>query len=283
MNNDLIVKLKDIFQCPDTKEELMYVSKGVDEGEFVNKFETKSPTKKGFVDFVGHGSAKRVTKRVPMNKEQTSADLYEDYMESRDWKSKTFNSIAWGTRLTSGMFSKPMKVFLTELQEGMILDIPVVSGLVSTPVYLDFHQMTFVAMGYSSDNLHNAYNRIAGKGVDNTILIQGEPHKLPLKDEIFDAATSFAGINLIKNYSGAFKEIFRVLKKGAKFTGVAYVRGIKNLTDMLVDKLLLPKNHFYSVFTKDELKKALTDAGFSNVTLSRFESNVFVRVNATKI
>lgn len=282
MNNDMILKLKDIFQCPDTKEDLMYVTKGVDEGEFVNKFETKFQAMKGFADFIGHGSAKKVTKRVSLHKEQTFADVYEDFLESKNWKSKTFNSIAWGIRLNPDIFRKSMKVFLTELQEGMILDIPIVSGIISTPVYVDFHRMTFVAVGYSSDNLHNAYNRIAGKGIDNTILVQGEPHKLPLKDEIFDSAVSFAGINFIRNYSGAFKEIFRVLKKGTKFTGVAYVRGIKNFTDTLVTKLLLPKNYFYSVFTKDELQKALTAAGFSNITISKFESDVLVRVTATK-
>ncbi|MCD4782786.1 MAG: class I SAM-dependent methyltransferase [Candidatus Eremiobacteraeota bacterium] len=282
MNNDLVVKLKDIFQCPDTKEELMYVTKGASEGEFINKFETKFQTMRGFVDFVGHGSAKRVTKRISSNKEQTFADLYEDFLGAKNWKSKTFNSIAWGISLNPDLFTKPMKVFLTEVQEGMVLDIPVVSGIISTPVYMDFRRMTFVAVGYSSDCLQKAHGRLAGKDVDNTILIQGEAHKLPLRDGTFDTATSFGGINFIKNYSGAFKEIFRVLKKGAKFTGVAYVRGIKNLTDTIVDKLLLPKNYFNSVFTKDELQKALAAAGFSNISISRFESDTLVIVTATK-
>lgn len=280
--SNIIEENKELFQCPDTHEELLYVSKGTDEGEFVNKFETRFQTSKNFIDFVGVKSSKRVTQKRKDSKEKTFADIYDHYMETQDWMTGMIDSVIWGHKLQSGMFTQAMKVFLTELQQGTILDFPVITGLVSTPVYRDFHQMKFVSADYAVENLSAAFDRLYGLHVNNSILLQADPRKLPLKDEIFEGVSSLCGLNFVKDFREFFKEVHRVMKQGGKYIGTAYVKGEKQMADNVIEKLIISKGYFPSVLTRGELQKALKEAGFDNISLAQFESDSIMRFSADK-
>jgi len=283
MDNKLVKENKDIFQCPDTKEELLIVSRGEDDADFINKFETKFHIKDGFVDFVGHDSAGKVTgTKKKSTKKATFSDLYEKILKSDDLISQVFNSIVWGKKLDVENFKNAFKVFLTELQGGIVLDIPVINGLISSTVYPDFHKMKFVAADFSSENLASAFRKFKLNSVDNAILVQADSRKLPFRDNIFDGLSCLGGINFIRNCRKSFLEMNRVMKKGAKMTGIAFISGEKKWADIVINKLVVPKNIFHSLFTKDELQKSLDEAGFSKVTVTKFESDTIYQVTGIK-
>ncbi|MCE1248837.1 MAG: methyltransferase domain-containing protein [Firmicutes bacterium] len=284
MDNKLIEQYKDDFLCPDSREDLHYVTKSGDTAEFVNKFETKFTVMKGFVDFTGGKGAPKVVDTNKSKKvvEPSPADIYENYLESKDWKAKLFSSMTWGEKLTAPAFTKAMKVFLTEHQTGTFLDLPVATGLVSVNAFAEFKDMRFYAVDRSTEALNRAYFKLWGRNITNTILVQADYNKLPFKAEYFDGVTAFAGVNFIKNIKEAFREIFRVLKKGRRFTGVCFIKTGKQLADKAIEMFVTQKNVFQSIPEKEELQAALTDAGFGEVTLSRFEVDSLMRFSGTK-
>lgn len=288
MNKDIkyVTENKDFFQCPDTNEELMLVCKGNEEAEFINKFETKFYITHNFVDFVGVNSADTVTSKRSSDKKNKKkknlADLYDEYMQASDWFIGTLDSLMWGHKLQARVFSQALRVFLTEMQSGVVLDIPIVTGLVSALVYKEFSHMKFFAADYSADCLSKAYDRIWSSHVDNAILVQADSKKLPFKDSVFDGVSSLAGVNFLKDLTSSFKSIYRVMKPNSRYLGNAYVKGEKSSTDKFVDKLIVSKGFFGSVPTKGELKKALESAGFQEISIARFEADSIVRFSAVK-
>jgi ubiquinone/menaquinone biosynthesis C-methylase UbiE len=240
---------------------------------------------KGFVDFTGGKSAAKVTetgKKKKIGGEVSAADAYEDYLESKDWKAKLFSSVAWGEKLSAPAFTKAMKIYLTELQTGTFLDMPVATGLVSINAYAEFKEMRFYAVDRSSDALNRTYEKLWGRHIENTILVQADYDKLPFHDGYFDGVTAFAGTNFIKNINDSFREVHRVLKKGSRFSGVAFIKTGKQFSDKAVEMFVTSKNIFQSIFEKAELQSALSEAGFADISMSRFESDSLMRFCATK-
>ena len=281
MDNKIIEKHKDIFRCPDTGEDLWFMPRSEDEFNFVNKFETKFHVKGGIADFVGQSSINTIVSPYKENSDSLT-DTYEDFMTSDDFFSGVVNHLLFGSDLNVVPFKNVMSVFLTELQEGLILDMPVMTGLLAGDVYHHFPRMTFVAADYPADAISLCYDRIKIRDSNNAMLVQADPRKLPFKDEIFDAVTSVVGINFMKEYKKAFEEIFRVLKKGGRFAGTAFVMGKKAIADQVVEKIVKRKGFFDSIFTLGEMENALTDAGFVDITIARFESDSMIKVFANK-
>ena len=281
MDSKLIEEKKDWFRCPDTKDELMLVRRGTDTQYFVNKFETKFPVSSGFVGFVGRNSDKKVIPKYKPTR-NTLSEVYEKFLTSGDFLSNLFNNLIFGKKMEILPFRNAMTVLLTELQGGVVLDMPVMTGQISQSIYANFPGITFVATDYQVDVLSLCYDRLNKLNLDNTMMVQADPQNLPFKNEIFDAVTSYPGINFMKNYKKALTEIFRVLKPGGKFAGTAFLIGENKIADQIVEKIVSSKNIFQSVFTMQELKTALSKAGFKKISLARFESNSVVRINAEK-
>lgn len=281
MESKFIEENKDIFRCPDTKKDLMLVRRGGDNQFFVNEFETRFPVTRGFAGFVGTNSDKKVIPKYKPSKDSLS-ELYEKFISSGDFLSSSFNFLVFGKKLDLAPFKNAMTVLLTELQSGFILDMPVMTGQTSFTIYQNFPSMKFVAADYQVDVLSLCFDRLEKVNSENTMLVQADPAKLPFVDGTFDAVMSFSGINFLKDYKTSFKEIFRVLREGAKFSGIAFILGEKSIADQIIEKFVSSKKIFESVFTMQELKEALIAAGFKNISLTRFESDSVVRVTAVK-
>ena len=281
MESKFIEENKDIFRCPDTKKDLMLIRSGGDNQYFVNEFETKFPVSRGFAGFVGSNSDKKVLPRYRATKDSLS-ELYEKFLSSGDFLSSSFNFLVFGKKMDIVPFKNAMTVLLTELQSGIVLDLPVMTGQISSTIYQNFPSMKFVAADYQVDVLSLCFDRLEKVNSENTMLVQADPAKLPFVDGTFDAVMSFSGINFLKNYKTAFAEIFRVLREGAKFSGIAFILGEKSIADQIIEKFVSSKKIFESVFTMHELKEALANAGFKNISLTRFESDSVVRVTALK-
>lgn len=281
MESKFIEENKDIFRCPDTKNDLMLIRRGGDNQYFVNEFETRFPVTRGFAGFVGTNSDKKVIPRYKPSKDSLS-ELYEKFLSSGDFLSSSFNFLVFGKKMDIVPFKNAMTVLLTELQSGIILDLPVMTGQISSTIYHNFPSMKFVAADYQVDVLSLCFDRLEKIRSDNVMLVQADPTKLPFMDGTFNAVMSFSGINFLRDYKTAFSEIYRVLREGCKFSGIAFILGEKSIADQIIEKFVSSKKIFESVFTMHELKEALANAGFKNISLTRFESDSVVRVTAVK-
>ena len=90
-------------------------------------------------------------------------------------------------------------------------------------------------------------------------VMQADVSELPLPDEYFDLATAFETVYFWPGPDKSFREVCRVLKKGASFMIVNESDG-NNPSDEKWTKIIDMK-----IYGEEELKKLLLDAGFSKV------------------
>ena len=81
---------------------------------------------------------------------------------------------------------------------------------------------------------------------------------LPLSDGSCDVVVSMNGFHSFPDKKKAFRETFRVLKKGGSFIASFYIRGKSNRTDWLGKNILSKKGWFTPPFpTEEQLLKIL--------------------------
>lgn len=64
---------------------------------------------------------------------------------------------------------------------------------------------------------------------------------LPFRNQVFERAFSRLAIMLVANPLHAFREVFRVLKKGGKFVFSVWSRREENLTQVTISQILFPR------------------------------------------
>ena len=89
--------------------------------------------------------------------------------------------------------------------------------------------------------------------------VQGDVGALPFEDESFDIVLSLNGFHAFPDKEAAYRETFRVLKKGGTFCGCFYVRGECARTDWFIRHLYQPKGFFTPPYeTETSLRQRLS-------------------------
>lgn len=92
----------------------------------------------------------------------------------------------------------------------------------------------------------------------NITFIQGDVGQLPMDDESCDIVMSMNGFHAFPDKKKAFKETWRVLKKGGSFIACFFIKGKSKRTDWLVHRILSKKGWFTPPFpTEEQLLKIL--------------------------
>lgn len=105
----------------------------------------------------------------------------------------------------------------------------------------------------------------ADAGDKNISFVQGDVGALPFEDESFNIVLSLNGFHAFPDKEAAWRETYRVLKKGGDCCDFDFVRhdtdagdGCKR-TDWFIKKLYVPKGFSTPPFeTEDSLRKRLT-------------------------
>lgn len=108
------------------------------------------------------------------------------------------------------------------------------------------------------------------------VVKQASVQTLPYEAEQFDVATAFETIYFWPDIAADFKEVFRVLKKGGRFLIVnedCDPKKAERWTKML--KVM-------TVYTADDLKKLLSEAGFTNIRTEIHKNGRWIRAIAYK-
>ena len=127
---------------------------------------------------------------------------------------------------------------------GKLLEVPVGTGVLTVPVYRELPGAEITCLDYSPDMMATAQARAKKAGIENMHFVQGDVGALPFPNESFDIVLSLNGFHAFPDKEAAYRETFRVLKKGGTFCGCFYVRGECARTDWFIRHLYQPKGFF---------------------------------------
>ncbi len=143
--------------------------------------------------------------------------------------------------------------------KGSLLEVPVGTGVLSMPVFKTLPEASITCLDYSAKMMEGARERAEQMGIRNITFIQGDVGQLPFPDETFDAVVSLNGFHAFPDKEAAYKETYRVLKKGGIFCGCFYVEGANTHTDRMIRGIYVRTGFFTPPFeTVGSLRNRLT-------------------------
>jgi ubiquinone/menaquinone biosynthesis C-methylase UbiE len=142
--------------------------------------------------------------------------------------------------------------------EGKLLEVPVGTGVLTMPVYADLPKADITCLDYSEKMMASARDKAETMGITNIKFVQGDVGALPFEDESFDVVLSLNGFHAFPDKEAAYRETYRVLKKGGIFCGCFYIKGECGRTDWFIDHLYGPKGFFTPPYeTRESLRRQL--------------------------
>lgn len=161
--------------------------------------------------------------------------------------------------------------------EGKMLEVPCANGMNTLPYYKKWTKGSFVALDYTEAMLKLARDNAREMKVDNVTYVQGDVGNLQFKDEEFDKVFSWMGFHAFPDKEKAYKETYRVLKKGGEFIGCFYVKGVVKRTDFVVEHVFVKEGSYTGPFeTLESLRKRL-ESMYSRVEIKNYNSVALFR------
>ena len=155
---------------------------------------------------------------------------------------------------------------------GKLLEVPVGTGVLTVPVYKTLPNADITCLDYSESMMAAAQKKAQMLGISNVTFRQGDVGKLPFPDESFDIVLSMNGFHAFPDKEAAYRETYRVLKKGGIFCGCFYIAGENPRTDWFIDHLYVRKGFFTPPFeTRESLQKRLSEM-YTEVSIETVES-----------
>ncbi len=154
---------------------------------------------------------------------------------------------------------------------GKLLEVPVGTGVLTMPVYRDLPNAEITCLDYSADMMAAAQMRAQAAGLRNVSFRQGDVGALPFDDETFDIVLSLNGFHAFPDKDAAYRETFRVLKKGGTFCGCFYIQEGCRRTDWFIEHLYVPKGFFTPPFETEQTLRARLSSMYEDVTVSSVE------------
>ena len=206
------------------------------------------------------------------------ANTYDGIITRSTLLGKLMDSLIWG--LNADNAAKWINDALSPIPDdfsGKLLEVPVGTGVLTIPVYKNMKEAEITCLDYSADMMKNAEDRANALGVKNVSFVQGDVGALPFGDESFDIVLSLNGFHAFPDKDAAYKETYRVLKKGGIFCGCFYIAEEFKRTDWFVKHMYVPKGFFTPPFeTKDSLEERLTGL-YSEIAVSTVQAEGIFR------
>ncbi|MEO8665614.1 MAG: arsenite methyltransferase [Ignavibacteria bacterium] len=109
-------------------------------------------------------------------------------------------------------------------------------------------------------------------GFTNVEFVLGEIEEMPLMSESFDVVLSNCVLNLVQDKVKAFKEIYRVLKKGGHFT-ISDIVVSGGLPEKILKAAEMYSGCIAGAMNKEEYLKTISVQGFSDIKIYK-EKNI---------
>ena len=202
----------------------------------------------------------RLEKAVPVSDRIQSAyhdskDIYDDVLTQGSFWSRQYIRFFWSGTDDNEIAERVLS-YVPDDFSGTLLDVPAGTAVFTEKKWRKLPQAKIICLDYSKDMLDQAKQRLGG--CDHISFIQGDVGALPLSDESCDVVMSMNGFHAFPDKKRAFRETFRVLKKGGMFIACFYIKGKSKRTDWLVKNVLSKKGWFTPPFpTEEQLRRIL--------------------------
>ncbi|MDH4238219.1 MAG: methyltransferase domain-containing protein [Phycisphaerae bacterium] len=181
------------------------------------------------------------------------ASIYDSYMTSSSLSMKLFNMLFWGTD-SDFEAAKQVLSYLPAEFDGVLLDVPVGTGVFTDSLYARYPNATIIAADYSMGMLQQAKKRFEKQGLNNICLIRADVAKLPVIDGAVNIVLSMAGLHAFPDKQAAVAEMGRVLHPDGSLVASCYTKGDSWRCDWFVKLFGVPKGCFNPpFFTKDDV------------------------------
>jgi ubiquinone/menaquinone biosynthesis C-methylase UbiE/uncharacterized protein YbaR (Trm112 family) len=248
-------RIEDILVCPKTRNRISF--------DFANsevkveKTDISYPIKDGIIDFLP-GVDDSISKAY-----DSRASFYSDYVTSSNIFTKLLNMIFWGVA-SQYEFAQEILPFIPDGFNGVLLDVPVGTGILTLEKYRKLKGARIIAVDYSLGMLQRAKQIHAKNGVVNVTLVRADVGNLPIDDAKVDLCLSMNGFHAFPEKDIALREIFRVLKSNRQFVGCFYIRGKRKFTDFYIQNRLAKGGSFTAPFD-DEVETLARFGEYFNI------------------
>ena len=179
------------------------------------------------------------------NSYHQSRNIYDNVLTQDKWWSRLYIKLFWSGVDDNEIAAKVMR-YIPDGFAGKLLDVPVGTAVFTYQKYKQMPDADITCLDYSEDMLAQARQRLGD--CTNITLMQGDVGLLPFQNGTFDIVMSMNGFHAFPDKRAAFRETYRVLKRGGSFIGCWYIRGESSMTDTLVKQILTRKGWFTPPF-----------------------------------
>ncbi len=219
------MQLTEILRCPTTGGRLQFASR--EETLFVEHSNAAYPLIDGIVDFCPHGHD-----RVSTSYDKV-AWRYDPYITGSSVPMRLFSRIVWGCDDDRDPMKEVLSL-LPERFEGVLLDVPVGTGVFTAPLYRRYPKATIIGVDGAMNMLRRAQGCLREQGVNHVRLLKADAAHLPLQDAVVDLVLSMNGWHAFADKPGATAQMRRVLRKGGTLIACGYIQGARRLSDWFV-------------------------------------------------
>ena len=188
------------------------------------------------------------------------ASFYDGMMTYSTWLGKAICRVVWNMdgEKNAAYLEKALSG-IPEDFSGKLLEVPVGTGVLTMPVWQSLPQAEITCLDYSPDMMASAQEKAKRLGIANVAFTQGDVGALPFADESFDIVLSLNGFHAFPDKEAAYRETYRVLKKGGTFCGCFYIKDECGRTDWFIRHLYQPKGFFTAPYeTQNSLRARLS-------------------------
>ncbi|MBR1477088.1 MAG: class I SAM-dependent methyltransferase [Lachnospiraceae bacterium] len=203
-----------------------------------------------------------------------SIGIYDDVLTQGNIFSRMYIRFFWSGTDDSRIASEILS-YIPDDYEVRLLDVPVGTAVFTEQKWKKLSKAQITCLDYSEDMLDKAKKRLSG--CDNISFVQGDVGRLPFDDGSFDIVMSMNGFHAFPDKKSAFRETWRVLKKGGQFIACFYIRGKSKRTDWLVSRILSKKGWFTPPFPTEEQLLKILNRLYSDVECQIDGSMVYFR------
>jgi len=263
----MIAKVINYLQCPLTGSEL-----NVKGNYLENRRGDKYFIDNGIIDLIGD-----IGKKIEDSSEKKVKDSYREISEEKynRWvKSKFIMRLVWGVNLDK---IPKIKDEASRFSQGVILDIPCGTGIMSMEAYKALPDSIFLAIDYSRSMLYATKCLCERQGIDNVVFIRADVSSLPIKDNTVSACISLNGFHAFAFPQMAAQELGRCIRNEGKLLMVASCKGERFISDFMIKHFMIPKGYFHNALPGSKYAEYLQQAGFSKVSYEMMGASMIAR------
>lgn len=183
------------------------------------------------------------------------APRYDPALVSSTIVAKLTGLLVWGRASDRDPMERVLSL-LPDAFNGVLLDVPVGTGVFTASLYRRYAGATIVGVDCSLNMLRRARACFREHDVRHVHLLKANVAHLPIRDAGVDIVLSMNGWHAFADKRSAMAEMKRVLPVGGRLIACGYVRGVRRRSDWFVRHFGVRNGYFTPpFFTQDDLAR----------------------------